>query len=145
MTSVIQQHRIPSTNTTAISSILPTTSTTFAIARHYIPQESNHQPPIIRTMPHKLPSHISAQISWKHRSSQISHVLRSCHRPSRRGRRHPRQISHHFSRGCHNKLVLQASVRMNLLLATAQRKVMLNFQGFQVELDTEEDFLSCAQ
>jgi hypothetical protein len=24
-------------------------------------------------------------------------------------------------------------------------KILLNFQGFQVELDTEEDFLSCVQ
>jgi hypothetical protein len=24
-------------------------------------------------------------------------------------------------------------------------KILLNFQGFQAELDTEEDFLSCAQ
>jgi hypothetical protein len=34
---------------------------------------------------------------------------------------------------------------MHLLLAIAQRKFMLNFQGFQVEIDTEEDFLYCAQ
>jgi hypothetical protein len=26
-----------------------------------------------------------------------------------------------------------------------KEKVLLNFQGFQAELDTEEDFLSCAQ
>jgi hypothetical protein len=33
---------------------------------------------------------------------------------------------------------------MHLLLATTQRKFILNFQGFQVELDIEEDILSCA-
>jgi hypothetical protein len=33
---------------------------------------------------------------------------------------------------------------MHLFLATTQREVP-TFQGFQVELDTEEDFLSCAQ
>jgi hypothetical protein len=26
-----------------------------------------------------------------------------------------------------------------------KEKILLNFQGFQVELDTEEDFLSCVQ
>jgi hypothetical protein len=34
---------------------------------------------------------------------------------------------------------------MHLLLATAQRNVPAQFQGFQAELDTKEDFLSCAQ
>jgi hypothetical protein len=32
-----------------------------------------------------------------------------------------------------------------LLMATTKDKILLNFQGFQVELDTEEDFLPCVQ
>jgi hypothetical protein len=34
---------------------------------------------------------------------------------------------------------------MHLLLATAQRKFPAQFLGLQAELDTKEDFLSCAQ
>jgi hypothetical protein len=40
-----------------------------------------------------------------------------------------------------SKLVFETPTKMQQL----KEKFLLNFQGFQVELSTEEDFLSCAQ
>jgi hypothetical protein len=37
------------------------------------------------------------------------------------------------------------SSRCNYLWQQLKDKILLNFKGFQAELDTEEDFLSCAQ
>jgi hypothetical protein len=42
-------------------------------------------------------------------------------------------------------LVLQALVRMHPFLAATNKKFLLNFQGIQAELNTEEDFFSYAQ
>jgi hypothetical protein len=42
-------------------------------------------------------------------------------------------------------LVVQAPGKMHLFLVVVKRQVFAQLLGFQVMLDTEEDFLSCAQ
>jgi hypothetical protein len=62
------------------------------------------------------------------------------------GRRsYPRQIPYHLPRRQRSKLVLRLPPGCFYSWQQLKEKFSLNFQGFQAELDTEEDFLSCAQ
>jgi hypothetical protein len=63
-----------------------------------------------------------------------------------RGRRsYPRQIYNHFLEDAVANWYSRLQLGFIYSWPQLKEKFLLNFQGFQAELDSEEDFLSCTQ
>jgi hypothetical protein len=93
-----------------------------------------------------LPSHTSTQIPQKYRPSQIPYVQRSRHSFSKGGRRsYPAKSLIISLEDAAANWYSRLPPGYNHSWKRLKEKLLLNFQGFQVELDMEEDFLSCAQ